>query len=101
MNFRCSELQGALHQPTEILEIDDCWVIPACKGGAVLQASDSKLVFVSREETSKDNHLISEYLFVCCYQFLFFNYCNIYRFYALRQINIQENFFLDGEDINN
>ena len=53
MNFRCSELQGAIHQPKEILEIDNCWIIPACKGGLVLEMSDCKLVFVSQEDIAK------------------------------------------------
>jgi len=99
MNFKCSELQGAIHQPKELLEIDNCWIIPACKGGPVLAMPDLKLIFVYQEDMSKGDKALVEYLFVCCYQFLFCRYSEVYRLYSLRQLNRSESFVLSGTDI--
>ena len=99
MNFRCSELQGAIHQPKVLLEVDNCWIIPACKGGPVLAMPDLKLIFVYQEDMAKDDKSLVEYLFVCCYQFLFFHYSSVYWFYSLRQLNRSESFVLSGMDI--
>lgn len=98
MNFRCSELQGAIHQPKELLEIDNCWIIPACKESPVLAMPDLKLIFVYQED-GKNNKDLVEYLFVCCYQFLFCVYSYVYWFYSLRKLNRSESFVLSGADI--
>jgi hypothetical protein len=100
MNFRCSELQGVTHQPKEILEIDNCWIIPACKAGPVLTSPDQKLIFVYQEDMPLGEGDSVEYLFVCCYQFLFCNYHYIYGSYALRQLNHLKSFVLNGTGIN-
>ncbi len=99
MNFRCSELQGALHQPKELLQIADCWIIPACKGGPVLAMPDLKLIFVYQEDVTRGNKDFEEYLFVCCYQFLFCVYSHVYWSYSLRTLNRPESFILTGTDI--
>jgi hypothetical protein len=99
VNFRCSELQGAMHQPKELLEIANCWIIPACKGGPVLAMPDFKLVFVCQEDNRKGNKDLEEYLFVHCYQFLFCRYSDVYWFYSLRRANHPESFVLSGTDI--
>ena len=99
MNFRCSELQGAIHQPKELLEISNCWIIPACKGGPVLEMPDCKLIFVSKEDTAEGERALVEYLFVYCYQLLFCSYSYVYWFYSLRQLNRSRSFTLSGVDI--
>ena len=100
MNFRCSELKGAIYQPQEILEIANCWVIPACKGGIVMGIPDFKLVFVCQEDVAKGNKASEEeYLFVHCYQFLFCNSSVVYWHYSTRPIIRSEPFVLSGEDI--
>jgi len=100
MNFKCSELQGAVYQPREILKIDDCWIVPASKGGPVLGMPDCKLFFVYQEDTAKSSEAMEEYLFVHCYQFIFCIYSYVYRLYSLRLLNRSESLVLNGEDIN-
>ncbi len=97
MNFRCSELQGAIHQPKELLELDKCWIIPASKGGPVQTPPDCRLIFVYQEDMAEG--ALVEYLFVHCYQFLFFRYSDVYRLYSLRQLNRSGPFVLSGTDI--
>lgn len=99
MNYICSELQGATYQPRELLEVDNCWIIPACKDNPVLTMSDLKLVFTYQENIEKINGPSIEYLFVYCYQFLFCAYSNIYQFYSLRYLNNYKPFNLNGENI--
>ena len=99
MSFVCSELQGATHQPKELLELDGCWVIPASKEGPVLTTPDSRLVFVCDEATDKDKAASVEYYFVLCYQFLFCSYSHVYWYYSLRQLNPSQSFVLNGADI--
>jgi len=97
MNFRCSELQGAIHQPKELLEVDNCWIIPACKAGPVLAMPDCRLIFVYQEDMAKG--ALVEHMFVHCYQFLFFRYSSVYWFYSLRQVNHSESLVLSGDEI--
>lgn len=101
MNFRCSELQGAIHQPNKLLELDNCWIIPACKDSPVLTMPDCKLVFVYEDGVRKENGALEEYLFVHCYQFLFCRHSFMYWSYSLRQANHSGSLVLSGTDINN
>ena len=99
MNYVCSELQGALYQPKEFVEIDDCWVISACKDSPLLTVSDLKLIFVHRGELKNSKGPLVEYLFVYCYQFLFCLHSHMYKYYSLRLLNNNKPFILNGVDI--
>ena len=99
MIFKCSELQGALYQPKEPLKIANCWIISAFNGAPVSTMLDHKLVFVYQEETPNYDKYFEEYLFVCCYQFLFFGYSNIYRCFSLSRYYPLKSFTLNGSDI--
>jgi hypothetical protein len=99
MKFICSELQGALYQPQEALEIENCWIIPACKHSPVLTPPDEKLIFAYKEEDKPGKGVFIEYIFVHSHQFLFGQYSHIYWKYSERLLNNVQPFILDGTDV--
>jgi hypothetical protein len=99
MIFKCSELQGANFQPRDLLKIDNCWIIPAFNGAPMSTMLDHKLIFVYQKETPDYDRYFEEYLFVCCYQFLFFVYSHIYKCFSLSRHYPLNSFILNGSDI--